>query len=61
MTKPAAIGDLVTVRGHLCRVFAIHPAHTFDVESLDSEHAFRICGLLQSDAHGVSIVGNYAE
>ena len=39
------VGDLLTLYGHPCRVFKVHPFGTIDVESLDSDHAWRISGL----------------
>jgi hypothetical protein len=42
--KPT-IGAIVTVYGHKCRVFRIHPAGTVDVVSLCGEYAWRVSGL----------------
>lgn len=43
--KQPAIGDLVTVRGILCRIFAIHPLGTIDVEAVDGPQAYRVSGI----------------
>ena len=39
------IGDLVEMRGHVCRIVAIRASGTIDIESTDSHHAWRISGL----------------
>lgn len=43
--KVYKIGDKLTVRGHVCEVFKVHPFGTVDVASLDSNHAWRLTGL----------------
>ena len=44
MKKPY-IGQILTVRGVVCRVFKIHPLGTIDVEEIDGPRAFRLSGL----------------
>lgn len=39
------VGDIVTVRGHHCVITRILPFGTIEVESLDSDHAWRLSGL----------------
>jgi hypothetical protein len=46
-TTPAPqLGNLVTIRGVACRIIAIRPFGTIDVEALDgSGRAWRVSGL----------------
>lgn len=45
-----ALGDIVIVRGLQCRIIAIRPFGTVDVESLDGRYVWRLSGLpLTSD------------
>lgn len=39
------IGDIITVYGHQCRVFKVHPFGTVDVIRLDGSRAYRVSGL----------------
>lgn len=39
------IGQLVTVRGVRCRITAVLPLGTIEVEALDGSKAFRLSGL----------------
>jgi hypothetical protein len=39
------IGQLITVRGTLCRIVKIRPFGTLDVVSVNSNLAFRVSGL----------------
>jgi hypothetical protein len=43
--RPIVVGSEITVRGHLCRVFKVHPFGTIDVESLCGRFAWRVTGL----------------
>lgn len=45
MAKKPNIGDLVTVRGVACKVIAVRPFGTMDVESLDGKYTWRLSGL----------------
>lgn len=39
------VGSLVEVRGVLCRVFAVHPLGTVDVEEVNGGRCWRLSGL----------------
>lgn len=43
--RPIVVGSEITVRGHVCRVFKVHPFGTVDVESLCGRFAWRVTGL----------------
>lgn len=44
-TKLPEIGMLVTVRGIVCKVYAIRGAGTVDVQAVNGDQCFRISGL----------------
>ncbi len=45
MSRPLSVGDTLTVRGVLCRVFRVRPFGTYDVEALDgSGLCWRVSG-----------------
>ena len=46
------IGDILTVRGLLCRVYKVWPFGTVDVLTLDGNKAFRVSGLYRVSTKG---------
>lgn len=45
-TSTPTVGQLVTVRGVLCEIIAVHPLGTIDVQALDgTDRCWRVSGL----------------